>query len=70
MRTKIALKTTKAGTAVYLTIFTRTATGWDTYETQISPNVAQLSAARQMLIRAERLFDAGCTGSEIFRKLS
>lgn len=41
-------------------------------EAQISPAVstAHPEAARRMLERAERLYAAGYTGSEIFKKLS
>ena len=41
-------------------------------EAQLSPAVstAHPEAARRMLERAERLYAAGYTGSEIFKKLS
>jgi len=64
---RIQLLTTDKGTAVYLTQYDQ----GRSYVTQISPTVhGNPAAARWMLAQAERLFDAGYTGSEIFRKLS
>ena len=65
----IKLKTEDNGTT--MVVLRHTEHGVE-IEAQISPAVstAHPEAARRMLERAERLYAAGYTGSEIFRKLS